>query len=563
MIHPLQTDLSSMTGELIDAYVKHLSLTQAQINDLEQTVNSLAINPTKACVRLALCSEEKALEILAKTLGWELIDKELLCPDALSLIQSLQQLNLSVEWAIKQQTFVELSANQTRIYLSQYDNLFALSVLLSNTPETQSIQLCLLSSAMSTNLVDELEREVSVNQLFSSKNVNAAALAEEAPVINLVNSVIEKAIIAEASDIHIEAGNTNMHIRFRVDGKMHTFMQQPMARFPAISSRIKLISDLDIAERRLPQDGRFTTNGNGQLFDVRVSSAPDVNGESIVMRLLPKKRDELSLKNLGFEADHLEMITKWGKLTNGIVLVTGPTGSGKSTTLYGLLAEIKTGTEKIVTVEDPVEYQLEGITQVQAKADIGYTFAKALRTFLRQDPDVIMVGEIRDKETADIAVQSSLTGHLVLSTLHTNDACSVFPRLSDMGVEPYLIAATIQGVQAQRLVRRLCQSCAQPSAAPTFMDVSRFEQQQWKQSVGCDKCHGRGYKGRLGIYELVPVSPKLRELISRQAPLSELRQCAADDGARDLLKDGLLKASKGLTSVEEVLRVCSNSEGAE
>ncbi len=568
MIHPLKTDLTAMSDDFIQAFEQALSLTVKQRGELQSTMSKLKVNVAKATARLALCGEEKALEIVAKTLGWQFADKEVNCPDAVALIQSLHELNISVEWAIKQQVFVSKgSANTNKphptIYLSEFDNIFALSVVLSNLPDDENLQIAILTPAMVTNLVDEIEREVSVNQLFSNRQINPAALAEEAPVINLVNSIIEKAIISEASDIHIEAGSTNMLIRFRVDGKMHTFMQQPMARFPAISSRIKLIADLDIAERRLPQDGRFTTSGNGQLFDVRVSSAPDVNGESIVMRLLPKKRDELTLKNLGFEADHLAMISDWGKLTNGIVLVTGPTGSGKSTTLYALLAEIKTGTEKIVTVEDPVEYQLEGITQVQAKAEIGYTFAKALRTFLRQDPDVIMVGEIRDKETADIAVQSSLTGHLVLSTLHTNDACSVFPRLSDMGVEPYLIAATIQGVQAQRLVRKLCPSCSVPAEAPSFIDVSDFVHAKWKRAVGCDDCHGRGYKGRVGIYELIPVTSKMRELISHQASLNELRECAASEGARNLLQDGLLKASQGLTSVEEVLRVCSTKEGGQ
>lgn len=283
------------------------------------------------------------------------------------------------------------------------------------------------------------------------------------------------------------------------------------------------------------------------------------------MRLLPKQRDELSLDSLGFEKDHLSLIREWGALSNGIVLVTGPTGSGKSTTLYGLLSDIKTGEEKIVTVEDPVEYQLDGITQVQARADIGYTFAKALRTFLRQDPDVIMVGEIRDKETADIAVQSSLTGHLVLSTLHTNDALSVFPRLADIGVEPYLTAATIQGVQAQRLVRRICTHCAVDAEPPQFILKSdefalikdKISEPLWKTAVGCPKCHGRGFKGRVGIYELVPVTSEIRSLVAEKADIAELRVEARKQGFRSLLQDGLLKAAKGLTTVDEVLRVCS------
>jgi general secretion pathway protein E len=277
------------------------------------------------------------------------------------------------------------------------------------------------------------------------------------------------------------------------------------------------------------------------------------------MRLLPKKRDELSIDGLGFEADHLTLIRKWGKLSNGIVLVTGPTGSGKSTTLYGLLADIKTGTEKIVTVEDPDEFQLDGITQVQARPDIGYTFARALRTFLRQDPDVIMVGEIRDKETADIAVQSSLTGHLVLSTLHTNDACSVFPRLSDIGVEPYLVAATIQGVQAQRLIRKLCSHCSEPTEAPVFIKTT-IKNGDWRKPNGCPQCHGRGFRGRVGVYELIEINAEMRDLITQKSPVADIRDLARKAGSRSLLEDGLLKAAKGITSVEEVLRVCSIEE---
>lgn len=532
-----------------------IPLTDAQLQSVRDTADSLNVKPTKALTRLALCSEEVIISKKAEMLGWTICNTNASCPPYADVMSAIASNEVSLVWCLQQQVFIRYNAKKLQIYVADESNTFALSVVTSSNQEWDT-EFVLLSSSMAESIGDELKREQEVMQLFGSNTTNAAALAQEAPVINLVNSLLEKAIVSDASDIHIEAEENNMVVRFRVDGVLQEFMRQPISRFAAIASRIKLLSELDIAERRLPQDGRFSTRQLGLEFDIRVSTAPSVHGESIVMRLLPKKREELSLANLGFEQDHLDMIQHWGKLPNGIVLVTGPTGSGKSTTLYALLNQVKTGTEKIVTVEDPVEFQLEGITQVQAKTEIGYTFASALRTFLRQDPDVIMVGEIRDKETADISVQSSLTGHLVLSTLHTNDACSVFARLWDIGVEPFMIAATIQGVQAQRLVKKLCQHCAQPSSAPTFLDMS-FEHANWKTAKGCEKCNGKGYQGRIGIYELIQVDSSLREKITKQADLSELQASAKASGFRTLLDDGLIKASKGITSVDEVIRVCS------
>jgi general secretion pathway protein E len=519
-----------------------------------------------AVSRLGLCGEESVFTAISQIIGWALVDRVADCPAAHQILAASLELGLNIDWCLDHNLFPVILENEDKsqstenpkkhikIFTDEPQAHFPLDVMGALVAD-RKVSCYLLTPAMAASITDELSRERAVSELFGKANTDIAALAEEAPVINLVNSIVERAVQADSSDIHIEAGSNNMLVRFRVDGQMSEFMQQPMTRFPAIASRIKLMAQLDIAERRLPQDGRFTIRANNKEFDVRVSTAPDVHGESIVMRLLPKKRDELSLETLGFEPDHLKLIREWGALNNGIVLVTGPTGSGKSTTLYGLLSDIKTGKEKIVTVEDPVEYQLDGITQVQARPDIGYTFARALRTFLRQDPDVIMVGEIRDKETADIAVQSSLTGHLVLSTLHTNDACSVFPRLTDIGVEPFMVAATIQGVQAQRLVRKLCQSCSEPAEAPTFIDD--LPDGNWRKPVGCHSCQGRGYRGRVGVYELVPVSSEMRNLITHRAPLSDIRDLARASGSRSLLEDGLLKASRGITSIEEVLRVCT------
>lgn len=387
-------------------------------------------------------------------------------------------------------------------------------------------------------------------------------LAEEAPVIELVNNILAQAMDHGASDIHIEPEEQVFHVRLRVDGILHTRMTLPASRFPAVASRVKLISGMDIAERRLPQDGRLGTRVSGKEVDVRASAVPAVHGESLVLRLLPKERQELSLDRLGFSTGDLARFKAWAREPHGIVLVTGPTGSGKSTTLYATLEEMNQRDRKMITVEDPVEYQVHGVTQIQANAEIGYTFARALRAILRQDPDVIMIGEIRDLETAEIAVQSSLTGHLVLSTLHTNDAVSAFTRLIDMGVEPFLVATSVRAVQAQRLVRRLCGHCAAPTmVSPAFerlaVPLAGIEagDPQWRRPVGCPRCQGTGYRGRLGIYELVEVSSAMQELIMARAPSDRMRALASAEGGRTLREDGLAKARAGLTAVEEVIRV--------
>ncbi len=386
-------------------------------------------------------------------------------------------------------------------------------------------------------------------------------LAEEAPVIELVNNILAQAMDQRASDIHIEPEESVFNVRLRTDGILHTRMVLPASRYPAVASRVKLISGMDIAERRLPQDGRLSVRVSGQEVDVRASAVPAVHGESIVLRLLPKERDDLSLERLGFSPRDLGLFRSWAAEPHGVVLVTGPTGSGKSTTLYATLEEMNQRDRKIITVEDPVEYEVEGVTQIQANSDIGYTFARALRAILRQDPDVIMIGEIRDLETAEIAVQSSLTGHLVLSTLHTNDAVSAFTRLVDMGVEPFLVATSVRAVQAQRLVRRLCPHCSRPATVlPVFEQMAGALVEDgveacWKEAVGCPRCQGTGYRGRLGIYELVDVTPELQELVIAGATAEKMRSLVNAQGGRTLRDDGLQKARAGLTTVEEVVRV--------
>ncbi|MCV2364688.1 Flp pilus assembly complex ATPase component TadA [Paucibacter sp. DJ1R-11] len=407
-------------------------------------------------------------------------------------------------------------------------------------------------------------------------NLDARALrelAEDAPVVAFVNNTLAQALESRASDIHVEPGERECTVRFRVDGVLQTRSHLPMDRYPAIASRIKLIGGLDIAERRLPQDGRIGTRVAGREVDVRISSIPAVHGESLVLRLLPKERGDIGMHRIGMESDHKQKFQDWLQWPNGLVLVTGPTGSGKSTTLYSALSQINDGVRKLITVEDPVELRLPGVVQIQTQADIGYTFARALRSILRHDPDVIMVGEIRDRETAEIAIQAALTGHLVLATLHTNDALSAVNRLVDMGIESYLVAAALRAVMAQRLVRRLCPSCAVAHPDPDLLEArwtqlrarASVEAQlpdrpDWRAAKGCPDCSGSGYKGRVGIYELVTVTAPLQHEIAQGAAIEELVRLATLDGRRSMVEDGLIKSAHGLTTLDEVMRAASSQD---
>lgn len=391
-------------------------------------------------------------------------------------------------------------------------------------------------------------------------------LAEEAPVIEFVNNVLAQAVDQRASDIHIEPAEHEFEVRFRVDGLLATQTSRPRDGFDAVASRIKLISGLDIAERRLPQDGRVTTRVSGVAIDIRVSSIPGVHGESLVLRLLPKERADLSLQNLGMEPDHLQTLDSLLRQPNGIILVTGPTGSGKSTTLYAALSSINDRSLKIVTVEDPVEYRMSGITQIQTHTDIGFTFSRALRSILRHDPDVIMIGEIRDAETAEIAIQAALTGHLVLATIHTNDAPSAFTRLIEMGIEPFLLATSVRGVLAQRLVRKLVPGSVPLETAPSWLlnEITTLRQDypgllREHADVARSSSGTPAFRGRQGIYELLTVTPALQDAILRRASAQELaaigRGAATSTRFRTLRDDALIKIWHGATTIEEALRV--------
>jgi type IV pilus assembly protein PilB len=406
-----------------------------------------------------------------------------------------------------------------------------------------------------------------VEVLEEFEEISAEALTrqgEEAPVIKLVNVVLMSAIQKGASDIHIEPYEKELRVRYRIDGILYNVMAPPMKFRDAITSRIKIMSKLDIAEKRLPQDGRikirFADNGVTKDIDFRVSCLPTLFGEKIVMRLLDKDKLMLDMTRLGFESESLSRFEVAIQKPWGMVLVTGPTGSGKTNTLYSSIARINTPDTNIMTAEDPVEFNLPGINQVQVRENIGLNFAAALRAFLRQDPNIILVGEIRDFETAEIAVKAALTGHLVLSTLHTNDAPSTVNRLMNMGIEPFLVASSVNLICAQRLVRRICSSCKQPHPTPPPALIQAGFTPEDALSVvpmkgaGCEKCNNTGYKGRVGLYEVMEVTDDLRELVLVGASGLELRRRAIEDGMITLRQSGLRKVKDGLTTMEEVAR---------
>ncbi len=512
-------------------------------------------------IRLGALSEDNLLNTLSKQLDIPVIAD--IPIDITPLLDVIEKSGIEQDWWLDQEV-VAWEANDNIHCLARDPLSDTINEVFYNIFSDQNI-IWYLSRQQDLDRILDLLAKSNTNENFGdTDDVNLLReLAEGAPVVEFVNNMLSQAIDKRASDVHMEPEERTFFVRYRIDGVLYEHLNLPKERFNPIASRIKLISGLDIAERRLPQDGRLNTRVSGQELDIRVSCLPGIHGESIVMRLLPKERQTSSLAQLGFSPDHYKMFNKWISEPHGIILVTGPTGSGKSTTLYAALDAVNNRTQKIITVEDPVEYQLGGITQVQAHSDIGYTFASALRSILRQDPDIIMIGEIRDKETSEIAIQAALTGHMVLSTLHTNDAVSAFTRLIDMGIEPFLVSTSVRAVQAQRLVRRLCDCAILTTPLAIIQDqLERILPTElanqapiWKQAVGCKKCQQTGYQGRVGIYELVYITGEMQTLILENASTIEMRKLASKQGFRNLREDGFIKAYQGVTSVEEVMRV--------
>lgn len=409
--------------------------------------------------------------------------------------------------------------------------------------------------------VEDFKKDLDFTQISDSDS-EALSDVSNAPVVRLVNSVIQHAIRSRASDIHIEPFDKHLRIRFRVDGELQEIMKSAKAAHAAIVTRIKIMGKMDIAEKRVPQDGRVEMSLDGKDVDLRISILPTVYGEKIVIRLLGRSDLVMSKEQLGFSETNIVLFDSIIKSTNGIILVTGPTGSGKTTTLYAVLRELNKINKNIITVEDPVEYRLEGINQVQVNTKAGLTFANGLRSILRQDPDIIMIGEIRDGETAQIAVRAAITGHLVLSTMHTNDAASTVSRLVDMGVEPYLVSSSVVGVTAQRLLRRICPECKTSYQSDRAeMDVLRVREPiTLYKGTGCSNCNHTGYRGRIAIHEIMQVTGQIRDLIDKRASMDHIRNVANKQGTTTLRDNSVELVRKGITTVDELLKVTYSIE---
>ncbi len=519
-------------------------------------------------VKLGLVSERDVAIELADTLGLDLVAPDEY-PDAPVLDGRFNQKFL------RHEGILPIAETDAAIVLAMVDPLDAHALrameMACGRPVIPRVALASEIEAAHARLYERHEaplseitansEDLSQDDTLSEDVDRLRDLASEGPVIRLVNQLLARAIEARASDIHIEPFQNRLAVRYRIDGLLREVASPPLRLRAALISRIKIMAKLNIAERRLPQDGRIRLAIQGRAFDVRVSTVPTLHGESVVMRLLDRTSIVHDLPSLGFEDDALQKFLHVLDHPQGIVLVTGPTGSGKTTTLYACLHRLNGPERKLFTVEDPIEYQLEGVNQIQVKPQIGLSFGHVLRSILRQDPDIIMVGEMRDLETAQIAVQSALTGHLVLSTLHTNSAAGAVTRLLDMGVEDYLVTSTVNGVMAQRLVRRLCPSCRVPyQVMPELAAQLRLQPRGDGAIVlyapkGCEHCQGSGYTGRVAIVEVLAISEAIRRLILKRATLQEIHAAAAAEGMHSMYEDGMGKAVAGITSVEEVLRV--------
>jgi type II secretion system protein E len=527
----------------------------------------------ESAVQLGFCSEEQALKAVGEAVGIDFIDLSDIDVD-LTLLKGFPHK------LIHRQTIFPISRNQGQLVVATSDpfdlypldevsaatGLSVLPVLAGRAEISRLIKryLGVGSETVDGLIAAQSNDDDAAVELLSDIETDGSELSEqaqEASVVRLVNEILMEAIDARASDVHIESQPSGVVVRYRIDGMLQPQPVPPeINRFQAaIISRLKIMARLNIAEKRLPQDGRMKLRVSGREIDVRVSIIPMIHGEGLVLRILDKGAMVFDLQKLGMEPDTYATFRELIEMPHGIILVTGPTGSGKTTTLYSALIEINKPDVKIITTEDPVEYQLEGINQIQVHTKIGLTFGHSLRSILRHDPDIVLVGEIRDLETAENAIQASLTGHLVFSTLHTNDAASAFTRLGDMGVEPFLVASTVEAVMAQRLVRRLCTHCKEayrPERKDLPPDFPWDEMADRKifRPVGCRECRGTGYRGRQGIYELLVTTNEIRQLAHDRTSSWKLVQCGIEQGMRTLRLDGWKKVLSGISSVEEVVR---------
>ncbi|MFA4991564.1 MAG: type II secretion system ATPase GspE [Candidatus Omnitrophota bacterium] len=546
--------------DLVKETVKNIGLLdEAKINKaLEQQINTKE-RFSKILVRMGYVSSENVGSALMPQIGLPPIsvNPKDIKSDALDMItQKFAAAHRLVPYKLE----------SGRLFLATDDPLNFLADDFFEKTAGVPVEISLAQSGDLDKVLDECysarRKEKPAPDLDKASADIKDAKGDDAPIIKLVNIIIEEALKRRASDIHVEPLENKFRVRYRIDGILHEIPGPPKRLQGAIISRLKIMAGMDIAEKRMPQDGRIKIVLEKKELDLRVSTLPAIHGESVVMRILDKSSFLVGMEDIGFLPDNRKDFERLISMPNGMILVTGPTGSGKTTTLYATLSHVNQKERKVITIEDPVEYQLDGINQVQVKPQINLTFAGGLRSMLRQAPDIIMVGEIRDLETAEIAVQSALTGHLIFSTLHTNDAASAVTRLVDMGIKPYLVASTVQGVLAQRLVRVICPACRQPysptqeeKAALCVNSGDKAQDIELYRGKGCPDCNNTGFKGRLAIFELLIMTDAVRELVIENAPSGDISRKAREFGMRTLKEDGIEKVKRGYTTLQEVLRV--------
>ncbi len=550
-------------------------VTPAGIEEALAHAKSEGLRIGDALVALGLADEEDVAKALASQYDMEYIDldRNVVVPDEMHLIP--QDL-------IRKHLVLPMGRENGRLKVIITDPLDLETLDMLQFRLNCTLETCLASKTKMRDFIEQFVRtDVSIDEavqqieadvdgqlgLLSSTEHNQDLEDQEAPIIRLVTMIITEGVKMRASDIHIEPMADRVRVRYRIDGVCLERDNIPKRMEGSVINRFKILSGIDLAEKRLPTDGRINMRVGAKSIDFRVSCLPGYHGESVVLRILDPEAARVGITSLGFEQDDYERFQRIIKRPNGIFLVTGPTGSGKTTTLYSALNELNRPDRKIITAEDPVEYMFAGLNQVQVNEQIGLTFASILRSMLRQAPNIILVGEIRDLEVAEVAIQAALTGHLVFSTLHTNDAPSAITRLIDMGIKPFLVASSIQAIMAQRLVRMICKDCRQvdPSPDPHILKLLGFTEEDAKnftfyKGAGCHACSGTGYHGRQGIFELMEMDSALRELAFRQAALSEVRQAARAGGMRNLLEDGRLKIRNGITTAEELVRITQAAE---
>ncbi|HVW18211.1 MAG TPA: ATPase, T2SS/T4P/T4SS family [Solirubrobacteraceae bacterium] len=547
---------------MTDVLVELCGISRARIEDAVRDAGLLGTSPERLLVEQGIITSEQMARAMAERFGLDYLDLsqyevDMAAANMISLAAAKRHGMVPVRFVDESTLLVAMEDPANVVALDDLALSTGMRVRAAAAAGEDIAAVITRMTRFDNAVADVMEEDEEAQATQMADELNDGVV--DTPIVKLVNSILAQAVDRGASDIHFEAGASEMRVRFRVDGVLVDAATIPRRMVAGVVSRVKIMAEMDIAERRLPQDGRVTMRFEGRQIDLRVVTLPSVHGESAVLRVLDRDGTAIELSGLGMAESDLRRFEASVSRSYGAVLVTGPTGSGKSTTLYGAVALINSPEKNIVTIEDPVEYRLEGITQVPVNARAGLTFATGLRSMMRADPDVILVGEVRDRETAHIAIESALTGHLVLTTLHTNDAPSAVTRLGEMGIEPFLVASSVFCVVAQRLARTLCRSCKQQ----TTMSVERLRANGFDVAqdatvyvpTGCATCGGTGYRGRLGLFEVMPVTPRIRELILERASADAIGRAAIEEGMRPLRQDGLAKVLAGKTSIDEVLRV--------